>query len=63
MSEDKDSKPTYDELLKALKSLMPWVGKAIADDAFARCTAPRQANKALATAQAVIVEAEKDNNR
>jgi hypothetical protein len=46
------------ELLKALKALMPWMGKALADDAFARATVPLEANRATERARATIEDAE-----
>lgn len=46
-------------MLKALKGLMPWMGKALADDAFARCARPSAARAATEEARQAIKDAEK----
>ena len=43
-----------DKLLEALEGLMPWMGTALADNAFAGCVLPLAANKATEQAQATI---------
>ena len=45
------------KLVIALEGLMPWMGKALADDAFAKCTLPLAANRATKRATDTIKEA------
>lgn len=45
------------KLATALEGLMPWMGKALADDAFARCTVPLAANRATERAANALKEA------
>ena len=55
--ENCDCGHTIEVMVKALEGLMPWMGKALADDAFARCSKPKLAKEATAHAHAVIKEA------
>lgn len=36
----------HDELVAALSGLMPWMNRALSDDAFRECVLPRSADKA-----------------